>query len=137
VDTDSVLCNRAGLARLRMHYGDRFGLALSIKGTYSSLEVLGPRAYFRDRQRVCAGIPRKAAEQPDGSYATERWSSLATDLADGHAGAVTLSPGTWRVRRNDPRRADSAGADGRTVAYVVGLTSSANGSSAADVTSGS
>jgi hypothetical protein len=137
VDTDSVLCNRTGLDRMRVHYGDRFPAMWTVKGTYSALEVLGPRQYWRDKQRVTSGIPLKAAEQANGTYTAERWSSLAADLEHGSPGTVTLSPGTWRLRTNDPRRGDSPGAVGRTVPYVAGTGPGAKGSSEVSASIGS
>jgi hypothetical protein len=137
VDTDSILCNRAGLGRMRAFYADRFAGMWSVKGTYSALEVLGPRSYFRDSQRVTSGIPLKATQQADGSFTAERWSALATDLEHGAAGAVTVRPGVWHLRRQDPRRGDSPGADGRTMAYVAGGASGAKGSSELSASIGS
>lgn len=128
VDTDSILCNDAGLARLRMSYGDRFSLVWSIKGTFTRLEIYGPRAYFRDKERKTAGIPLKAEETKPGEFKAERWSSLGSDLERGESSTVTLSPAIYTLKRSDPRRTDAPGAGGRTRAYLVAELSSANGS---------
>lgn len=136
VDTDSILCNKLGLARLADHYGNRFLEDWSIKGTYSSLAIYGPRQYYRDKQRVTSGIPVKAIDNHDGTYTGEQWSALASDLEAGLAGQVTIKPGTWHLRTSDPRRADAPGGHGRTRAYGFAELSSLNGSSAAETGSG-
>jgi hypothetical protein len=129
VDTDSVLCDSTGLSRIRQYYGDRFTSVLAVKGTYTRLEIFGPRAYFRDRERVVAGIPKRAAESKPGVYADQRWSSLAADLAGGQTSSVTLTDATWRLRTSDPRRRDANGGRGMTCAYDAAALSSLNKSS--------
>jgi hypothetical protein len=129
VDTDSVLVNSAGLGNMAKRYGDAFRDAWAVKGTWKRLDIYGPRQYYRGDQRVAAGIPAKAAQVAPGEFAGERWSALASDLERGSAGSVTVSPGQWAMRRQDPRRDDSPGVPGRTVAYWAGGGSSANGSS--------
>ena len=129
VDTDSVLCDGVGLSRIREHYGDRFASVLAIKGTYTRLEIFGPRAYYRDRERVAAGIPRRAAEISPGVFGDQRWSSLAVDLERGQASSVTLTDAVWRLRASDPRRGDAVGGRGRTCAYDAGVLSDAKMSS--------
>jgi hypothetical protein len=117
VDTDSVLVNVAGLRNMRAAYGDRFAAIWSIKGTYTSLEIFGPRAYYRDKQRVAAGIPLKATEVSPGEFSGERWSAVASDLERGATGSVSVAPATWVLRRSDPRRTDAGEGRGRTRAY--------------------
>ena len=129
VDTDSVICDGTGLSRIREYYGDRFTSVLAVKGTWTRLEVFGPRMYFRDRERVAAGIPRRAAETQPGVYSDQRWSSLASDLADGQGGSVTLTAATWHLNAADPRRADACGGLGMTRAYEAEEASGAKRSS--------
>lgn len=136
VDTDSVLCNASGLDSLRKHYGDRFASLLAIKGTFTHLEMIGPRCYYRGKERVTAGIPLRATETAPGEFLGERWSALAADLAGGHSSSVTVRPYTWHLKRKDPRRRDADGGPTMTDAYVVAGTSSANGSSSAISTRG-
>jgi hypothetical protein len=120
VDTDSVLVSNVGLRNLRDHYGSEFGDRWTLKGTYSRLEVLGPRTYFRDKQRVAAGIPSKAEQQPDGSITGERWASLAADMNVKLGTTVTIQPAVWHMKRTDPRRQSAAGTGHETVPYQVG-----------------
>jgi hypothetical protein len=129
VDTDSLVVNRAGLARLRDGYGADYARLWQEKGTYRRLEVWGPRCYFRDGQRVTSGVPLRAELQPDGSYQGERWTALAGDLEAREGASVSTRPATWHLRRADPRRIDSAGAGTATEAYTVAGSSLATSSS--------
>lgn len=120
VDTDSVLVNSAGLAAMREHYGTEFDAMWAIKGTWRALDIWGPRAYYRGRERVMSGIPKKARQVGEGSYAGEQWASLAHDLETRQGGAVTTRPATWTMTRSDPRRQDSPAGRGRTSPLVIG-----------------
>lgn len=126
VDTDSVLVNSAALAAMRDAYGASFAATWTIKGTYTDLVIYGPRAYYRDRKRVTAGIPAKAEETSPGHYAGQRWSSLAADLERGETGSVTLASATWQLRTTDPRRRDACGGLGLTEAYRLPEDSPSN-----------
>jgi len=137
VDTDSVICNATGLSNLRASMDTVFDHYWQIKGTWSRLEVIAPRAYYRDKERVVAGIPRKATETSPGEFEGERWSALATDLSDGRTGSVQVKAFNWTLKRNDPRRKDATGIIGRTEAYAVGELSSPNGSSSSLAADGS
>jgi hypothetical protein len=120
VDTDSVLCNTVGLDRMRRYYGAAFDDQWTIKGTFRTITVHGPRMYYRDGERKIAGVPLKALEQADGSFTGEQWSALAGDLADGLTGAVRVRQNTWTLNKTDPRRGESAGDQGYTRAYAIG-----------------
>lgn len=137
VDTDSVLCNATGLDNMVSHYGADFDRYWTLKGTYRHLDVWGPRAYYRDKQRVASGIPAKATETSPGEFEGERWSALASDLESGSTGKVTIRRGHWSMQRRDPRRSSDPGVPGRTVAYAAGFFSSANSSSAESANDGS
>lgn len=130
VDTDSILCNATGLDRMGTMELLPLGRYWSVKGTYRRLYIYGPRAYYRDRQRVVAGIPRRAEETAPGVFSDQRWSSLSADLERGQARSVTLTDATWHLRTSDPRRADAVGGRGMTRAYDAAELSSANNSSA-------
>ena len=136
VDTDSILVNATGLDRMQHHYALSFERLWSVKGTYRTLEVHAPRSYFRGGERVTSGIPRKAQQVAPGTYEGERWSALAADLADGHAGQVRVTPATWHLNTTDPRRGSTPGACTLTVAYDAATLSSANGSDESSVPSG-
>lgn len=116
VDTDSLLVNDAGRARMREYYGDLFELHWQPKGTWGYVDVYGPRNYRTGRSRKVSGVPKKAKEKEPGKFTGELWTSLGSDLSDGRAGAVTIKKGKWEVRMTDPRRLDAPGVTGHTVA---------------------
>lgn len=109
VDTDSVLVTSRGLALLREVYRADFDQLWKVKGTWQSLDVYGPRNYRAGRERKMSGISVKAVETKRDTFEGEVWSSLAKDMANGRAGAVTVTDATWTVQRKDPRREDSPG----------------------------
>lgn len=137
VDTDSMLVRTNAIPALRVAYGDTFSSTWHVKGTYTDLEIWGPRAYWRDKQRVAAGVPAKGEESERGTVTGVKWSALAGDLERGTLGTVTLSPGTWRMRRTDPRRADACEGQCGTRAYSAAEIYSANGSTSVAMISGS
>lgn len=116
VDTDSVLCNTRGLQGLQECYGPAFASMWQRKGSWPALDVYGPRNLRTGRQRKIAGIPLKATETSTDTFTGEQWHSLASDMAKGRAGLVTITQGTWTAKRLDPRRLDAPGAETRTVA---------------------
>lgn len=136
VDTDSLLLDSTGLDRIRSAYGDSFPDYWAVKGTYKHLEVFGPRAYYRDKQRVVSGIPVKADEIAPGIYTGERWEALAGSLERDSGRTVQVVVGTWHLRRHDPRRRDAPGVVGETLPYVVDCGSPANGSRSGATASG-
>lgn len=126
VDTDSVLVNPAGLAALTAAGLAGAGRPWQVKGSWATIDVRGPRHYYRGKDRVIAGVPLKAAESRPGTFAGERWTSLATDLEDHGDGIVTTRDATWTPKTTDPRRKDATGVRYGTAAYEVGGSSSSN-----------
>lgn len=129
VDTDSILVSSAGLKRLRAHWAESGEQPWQVKGTYRRLVVYGPRNYRAGRTRKVAGVPRKARELLPNVFEGEQWHSLGSDLGQLRAASVTISPATWELTQRDPRRGDSPGVSGRTVAYEVAAPSSVAASS--------
>lgn len=124
VDTDSILCRTSALGAIRSHYGVDFQRLWSIKGTYTQLEMFGPRSYYRDKRRVISGIPSKAKEVEPGKFVGEAWASLATDLEEVSGQLVRVREATWRQKRTDPRRLSAEGVSTDTVAIRVYNSSS-------------
>lgn len=116
VDTDSVLVNRTGLHAMERCYAGSFGLLFKRKGQWPALAVYGPRNLRAGRERKIAGVPVKAKETLQDTFVGEKWRSLASDMATGRAGNVTVVEATWTVKREDPRRRDAPGVPTRTVA---------------------
>jgi len=123
VDTDSVICNSAGLRAMQVAYGTSWRTMWQRKGSWGSLDVYGPRNLRTGRKRKIAGVPTKATETKRDTFVGEQWRSLASDMANGRAGAVTITDGEWTVKRIDPRRCDAPGAETRTVAVRLPVES--------------
>lgn len=136
VDTDSLLVSARGLEALQAALGAGFADAWQVKGSWRTIEVIGPRHYYRGRERVISGVPLAASQTAPGTFAGERWASIATDFETRGDGVVTTSLATWTPKRKDPRRDDAAGTSGETIAYAVGVSSSSSMSEAPMLTGG-
>lgn len=119
VDTDCVLVNKAGYKRMRDAYGASFRALWQVKGTYGHVHVYGPRNLRVGRQRKLAGVPSRAVEVSPGVFSGELWRGLATDVAAGRAGQVTITQATWSVQNVDRRRRDAVG--GQTYTDAIRL----------------
>ena len=104
VDTDSLICDRVGAARLGDAIGSGLPGAWRAKASWRSLEITGPRHYRAPGRRQVPGVPRRAIEQPDGSFVGEVWDSLARSLTEAPGDAGRIRERTWRPRRADHRR---------------------------------
>jgi hypothetical protein len=136
VDTDSLVVDAEGLAALERAAGASWAARWAIKGSWRTIDVRGPRHYYRGPERVIAGIPRKAEQDRAGVFHGERWASMATDLEARGDGVVTTWAETWTARNSDPRRMDAPGIEGETVAYSVGFSGSSSMSDAARLAAG-
>lgn len=121
VDTDSVLVNSRGLRNMRDYYGATFKHMWQVKATWNYLTVYGPRNIRAGRDRKVAGVPKGAREIEPNVFIGEKWRGLAADMQNGRAGAVTVVPGRWEVKVDDPRRRDDPHGEGRTIAVRVNL----------------
>lgn len=119
IDTDSVLCNRKGLDNIRSTYAGSFDVLWQVKATWQTLLVYGPRNIRAGRDRKLSGVPKKAVEVEPNVFQGEQWRGLAADIMAGRSDAVTITPGVWTVKAEDPRRLSAAGNAGQTVAIRV------------------
>lgn len=126
VDTDSLVCDAAGLRALTVALSGSLADHWQVKGSWPRLAVYGPRHYYRGAQRVISGIPLKADEIAPGVFEGEKWASLALDMQAFGDGQVTTWHDTWQAKRSDPRRCDRLGSPGMTDAYSVFVSSSPN-----------
>lgn len=124
VDTDSILCNAVGLARLRDTLGADLSRYWQIKASYRRLTVYGPRNYRPGALRKTAGVPKGAKESEPNVFMGECWHGISTDLQHGRPDSVTVATQQYRLKASDPRRSDAPGAAGRTVALTVYQSSS-------------
>lgn len=120
VDTDCVLVDRKGMRALQRATAGRWRTHWQVKASYRELIVYGPRNYRAPSRRVAAGVPRKAVEVAPNTFEGERWLALGSELEDGRTATVTVRSDRWTVACRDPRREDSPGVPGETVAIRVG-----------------
>lgn len=119
VDTDSVLVSSDALRAMRETYAHDFDTLWKVKGSWSSLDVYGPRNLRTGHQRKMSGIPVKAVEAKRDEFHGETWRSLASDMANGRAGAVTITDAVWTIERRDPRRLSVGGDSTHTRAVCL------------------
>lgn len=137
VDTDSVLVNPDGLVRLQAAGLAGDGLPWRVKGAWLTIDVRGPRHYYRGKTRVIAGVPLRATQARPGTFEGERWASMATDLESRGDGVVTTWQDQWTPKAQDTRRRDDGGCPGDTLPYEVGTSGSSNMSDAPSDADGS
>jgi hypothetical protein len=119
MDTDSLIVNATGAARLDDAIADGQAWSLRLKATHRYLRIDGPRQlHFKNTRRV-AGVPEHAVETKPGVYAGELFTGLRESVANGDANAVTVTPQTWRLEGCDTRREHLP--DGHTRPHRVGL----------------
>lgn len=115
LDTDSLICDLKGSERLR---GTRIP-GLRPKGSWRSVEVLGPRQLVLDGSVRAAGLPRGARKLSDGSFSAETWRTLDRSLKEGEAHTVVIAERRARLRGTDRRRLHLPG--GQTAPLTVTL----------------
>lgn len=113
VDTDSVLVNDAGSARLEAAGID----GLRVKSAWHGVEVYGPRQLVLRGQLRAAGIPRSAVPVGPRSWSATIWRSLPASLRQGEADAVVLRDRQFTLHGTDHRRQHLSG--GVTAPYSL------------------
>lgn len=113
VDTDSLLLNLAGSNRLRQSPV----VGLRPKGTWRSVEILGPRQLVLDGAVRAAGLPRNARKLSPGSFTAEVWRQIDTSLQRGESETVIIQDRKQRLRGVDRRRIHRPG--GQTEPYRI------------------
>lgn len=104
VDTDSLIADKVGTARLEAAAGSGLPGAWRPKATWRAIEITGPRHYAAPGRKLVPGVPRRAVEQPDGSFEGEVWDSLARSLTEAPGEAGRIRRRTWHPKRADYRR---------------------------------
>jgi hypothetical protein len=104
IDTDSLITNAAGSARMTAAVAAGLPGGWRRKTTHRRLRVIGPRHYRTAERDVLPGVPRTATEREPGVWVGEIWQSLAGALEDGTPGQVRITEREYRPREFDPRR---------------------------------
>jgi hypothetical protein len=103
-DTDSVIVNRAGAARLRKWTEAGNGWGLRRKDTHMRVHILGPRQLIIDDSTRIAGVPKSAVWASRQTMTGRVWESVEAALGKGHTGEVVLRSAQWKVKGADRRR---------------------------------
>ena len=99
VDTDSLLLSDTGLANLS-HRLDNSKLGmLKMEGSYSEGAIYGKKDYRLGKEVVLKGIPRKAQEVGDLTFAFDMWPSIKLLIRDGNVSQYYIRPMTRKLRR--------------------------------------
>lgn len=116
VDTDGMILSPKGRKRIEANNTAR----LRSKGTYTALEIKGPRQLiFGDRLRV-SGVPSSAVPTHDGKWLFESWDSLRGGLRVGRTEQVRIKDRTAKIDGVDSRRIHLNG--GLTAPRTVSIT---------------
>lgn len=114
VDTDSVIANPAGSARLELARVR----GLRVKGQWQSLEIRGPRQLIPGARLRAAGVPKNAVRTGEDTWVGDVWAGLARSLASGQHDQVEVASRTFHVPGVDKRRRHLQG--GLTAPFSVG-----------------
>ena len=120
LDTDSLIVNKEGHARLTELTNNGGGWGMRVKGRYKSLEILGPRQMILDGHGRISGLPRRAVKTGETQWRGERWDGMQSTLSSGHTGTVVIREAVWNVNGVDRRRLHVP--NGETLPLRVRLT---------------
>jgi len=84
-DTDGVTGPDSGGLAAAVAAADTWPLSMRPKGTYLTMQVIGPQHLVKDGRRSFSGMPGSAALAADGSFYAMTWPRLAWQLRE-HAG---------------------------------------------------
>lgn len=104
MDTDSLICNKAGSVALRAAIAGGLAGDWREKKHWRRIRVIGPRHYRTPDRSVIPGVPLSATETRPGVFEGEVWESLSTSLAAGAPGSVRIHSRQWEPKRVDYRR---------------------------------
>jgi hypothetical protein len=123
-DTDSLLTNEIGLARLKADIDlTRLG-SLSIDGEYDSVNIKGLKDYEFDNTKRLKGIRLGAVQLDEVTYKQESWQSLKTALANPEPGTFVVKIIEKKLNRD--YRKGNVSTNGLVTPLVLGLPSDAD-----------
>lgn len=115
VDTDSLIVNTAGHARLTQLTSSGHFDGLREKHRHRGYEIYGPRSLVAGPNYVFSGLPRGSQRVGDTRFSGEVYTQMERAIRIGEWDRVTATPRSFNVRWNEHRRPRAA--DGRTVAW--------------------
>lgn len=104
LDTDSLLVTPSAGSRLNDLRSEWGHGNLIRKRQYESAEIYGPRVLVLDGEPRIAGLPRRAVATGKRNYKAQSWQTLGDSLKNGTPNVVRVSPRSFTVPTNDPRR---------------------------------
>jgi hypothetical protein len=117
MDTDSVVVNAKGHARIQAATRNGMFPGLRLKGKHSGYEIYGPRAAVIGGETKLSGIPRQAARTDETVWVGEVWTQFERAIATGEYDRVVIAKRRYTIRWNEFRRGRVAG--GRTQPYEL------------------
>lgn len=117
LDTDAVIVDAAGYARLQGPHAAPLPWPWHLKGQYSRLRIFGPRMLELDGQRRWAGVPLAAQASDDGLFDCDIPISLAESLRRGEPARVDVQHRRIELAPADVRREHLP--DGRTTPIAL------------------
>lgn len=119
IDTDSVIVDNVGDAKLRALSATDGAWGARVKGVWDSLTVLGPRQLVVGGGHRISGVSSGAERTSVTTWSGERFEGVEQSMIHGRPGGVLVSPTVWRVEGVDRRRSHLA--DGSTEAFRVDM----------------
>jgi hypothetical protein len=104
VDTDSLLVNAEGHARLLKLADASPSYNLRYVKRHSKVDVLGPRRLLLNGRPKIAGLPSSAIRVGADSWKVEMWESPRGAISRGRAAELVVSVHTFTLRSPDHRR---------------------------------
>jgi hypothetical protein len=104
VDTDSVILDQEGSARMRAYADEHPELGWRIKQTHRRAEIYGPRQIVTEQEPRIAGVAKRAKRTGPRRFEGEVWQRAASGLASGRLGEVRVKDRQWHIQWSDRRR---------------------------------
>jgi hypothetical protein len=114
VDTDSVLVDDVGHARMLRLNDERPQLGWRVKGIHRYAEIHGPRQIILDQVPRIAGMPKRARRTGPDTWEGEVWQRMGGALERGDITQARVLDQRWSMTWDDRRRTHLA--HGRTEA---------------------
>lgn len=117
MDTDSVLVDQEGHARLVELEGHPDLAGLRLKHRYVGWSIAGPRALVLEDEVRISGVPKNSVRTGEWEFTGEVWRGLKNSLMHGEPNTVRVTSRTFHVRGVDNRRVRNG--DGRTTPITL------------------
>lgn len=125
VDTDSLLVDARGHARLTERYGGGRGGNLRFKRRLRGVELIAPRIVIAGEQPRIAGLSKQAQRTGKRTWRAPYWESAKTAIGRGRGDQVIVERRSFVIRTTDRRRRHRAG--GVTIPYRIDTLGGAEG----------